>query len=119
MPIPKVLYHVSPSYNRPSIERLGLSVRFDQTLDGRGNGAVFLTDLLPPPSPSMDVWAVQTEGLEVQDDWTWQEVEYPGGAHWYCVFDDIPSPKLISGPTRIPELPSLVRLLHSQLPMPA
>lgn len=81
-----VMYHVSVSDNRASIETHGLLA----SLDGTGLGAVFLTDVLPESIEGFDIWKVDAVALALEEDFTGE----PAVGQWWMSYDDIP-PNLI------------------------
>lgn len=80
------LYHHTPSENRESIRRLGLLTRFSDI------GGVFFSDRADHATRS-DVWAVDVQGLDVEEDWTTCQDPAEWG-NWFVVWGDIPPERL-------------------------
>ena len=91
---PTVLYHNSRKENRQSILQNGLKTEYDQTMElGQEgvSGSIYLSNK-PTPSRNSDTWEVNTQGLEVEEDWTTQPEDED--EMWYVTYQDIPPNRL-------------------------
>lgn len=75
------MYHVSVTENRCGILSRGLLASLDTT----GHGAVFLADELPMEIDGFDIWAIDIEGLSLDEDWTGD----PESGRWWMHFGNI------------------------------
>lgn len=79
----KTFYHQSDIKNRESIFEHGLSTKFSLLHEDGDDlsGLTFLTDVMPEPSSSFDIWEVNVDGLRLERDDT---TDPPEGENWYC-----------------------------------
>lgn len=80
--IPSRLFHASARASRESILTDGL--RLDS-----GSPGIALTSELPSPSPLLDIYTVDTSGLEIR-------VDGPANAHKFYCHEDVPARNLVA-----------------------
>jgi len=93
MQTPNILYHHADPGNRESISKEGLQTKYARTVDVDDpmvTGEIYLSD--KPRFGSSDVWAVNVQGLPIEEDQTTAPEDED--ENWYVIYQDIPRNRL-------------------------
>lgn len=81
-----VMYHVARTESRDSIASLGLLASYDNT----GFGAVFLADSRPLDCEGFDVWIVDVDWRDLEEDFSGE----PDCGKWWMHYGDMQPERL-------------------------